>query len=158
MKAKEVLGRELRPGESWVSAVSATLNQEEISIIGTCAAVSQEKTQKAIWFCKIRNFLLRKGLIKGFNGIFFTNRKLFEMIGGYDENRDTFEHIDLIKRALASGARWVFLEDVYVELSMRRYETSGYLKTLFWWLIEAIRYKLGLHSRKWVPSSSLEKK
>lgn len=157
MRAKEMLVRELKPDESTMTAIAAVLNQDEVAIVGTCACVPREQNWKAHSFCLIRNFLFRVGLIKGSNGILFISPKLFKEIGGYDENRNTFEHIDLIKRALAHRAEWIYLQDVYVQISMRRYELNGYLKTLLWWFIEAIRYKLGLKSRKWVEASTLEK-
>jgi hypothetical protein len=160
MRAKEILGRDLRPEESTMTAVAAVLNQKDVAIIGTCACIPipEESTWKARWFCSVRNFLFRISLIKGSNGILFTNRKVFEEIGGYDEDKSTFEHIDLVRRALAHGSKWIYLQDVYVQISMRRYEHNGYLKTLFWWSIEALRYKLGLKSRKWVEAGILKKK
>jgi|AntAceMinimDraft_17_1070374.scaffolds.fasta_scaffold17168_2 hypothetical protein len=156
MIAREVLGRDLEPGESGMIAVAVAIEQNGMEIVGTCACVPRENTWKARCFCGIRNFLFRMGLIKGSNGILFINSKLFKKIGGYDESKKTFEHINLIKRALAHEAKWIYLRDVYVRISMRRYENNGYFKTLFWWMFEAIRYKLGLQSREWIPASHLE--
>ena len=158
MRAREVLGRDLEPGESVMSVIATAINQKKVGLIGTCACLPQEDNWKARSFCVIRNFLFRIGLIKGANGILSTGRKVFEETGGYDESRNTFEHIDLIKRALAQGARWIYLQDVYVRISMRRYEHNGYLKTLLWWAYEAIRYKLGFQSRKWTPANDFKKK
>jgi len=116
------------------------------------------KDRKARCFCKVRNFLFKMGWIKGFNGTLFISKELFEKVGGYDESKQTFEHIDLVKRTLAQGAKWIYLQDAYVRVSMRRYECQGYLKTILWWAYEAIRYKLGFQSRKWTPANDFEKK
>lgn len=157
MKAREILGRDVEPGEWGAQVIAQAISGSRVPIIGTCACVPQESSWRARLFCKIRNFLLQRCWIKGYNGILFINKVAFNQIGGYDEKRDTFEHIDLIKRALKVGARWVFVEDIFVAISMRRYEHQGYLKTLWWWTIEATRYKLGLPSRKLVPASKFKK-
>ena len=130
---------------------------QSATVIGTYACVPQEDNWKARCFCKIRNLFFRIGLIKGFNGALFTTQPLFEEIGGYNEERWTFEHADLIRRAIREGARWVFLADTYVAISMRRYETNGYLRTLLWWTWEFFRYKLHLRSRRWTLGGNLRK-
>ena len=158
MRARDVLGRDLKPGESKLSAIKAAMDQEGTGVVGTCACIPQENNWKAHCVCRAKNFLFRIGLIKGANGILFISKGLFNRIGGYDESISTFEHADLIRRALAHGGKWIYLQDVYVEVSMRRYERNGYFKTLFWWAFEAIRYSLGLRSRKMASVSSLEKK
>jgi len=157
MRAREILGRDLQSGESGVFAVAAAVSQSTLKIVGTCACAPHENNWKAHCFCRVRNFLLKIGLIRCFNGALFISEDLFREINRYDEKKTTFEHVDLIKRALAHGGKWIYLRDVYVQISMRRYENNGYLKTLLWWLLEAIRDKTGLPSR-WTQASSLKKK
>lgn len=59
----------------------------------------------------------------------------------------------IFKLGIKKGAKFLFIEDADagVKISMRRYEEEGYLKTLWWWTIEAIRYQLNLRSRKQKP-------
>lgn len=157
MRAREILGRDLKPGESGIYAIVTALNRSAIKAIGTCDCAPQENNWKAHCFCKTRNFLFRIGLIKGSNGILFVSEALSRAIGGYDKNKTAFEHIDFIKRALAHGGEWIYIRDICVLISMRRYENNGYLKTLLWWLLETIRDKTRLPFR-WIQVTSLRKK
>lgn len=137
--------------KSGMEEVAKEFKKSSFPIIGTCACCPfpNESNWKSLSLCWARNFLFRIGLMKGFNGVLFLSKGFFQELEGYDEKMGSFEHIDLIKRAVGQGAKWVFIKDAYVFVSMRRYERDGYLKILLWWGVEALRYKFGLRS-KWM--------
>lgn len=60
----------------------------------------------------------------------FTTRKLFEKVGGFDESIKTWEDIEYLQRAIASGGRFAILRRPKIYTSVRRFEMQGRLNYL----------------------------
>jgi len=61
---------------------------------------------------------------------FFVRRDPFRLLGGFDEGMNE-EAVDMCKRLRVLG-RHIMLDEV-VQTSARRYESSGFIKTVFAW-------------------------
>lgn len=65
-------------------------------------------------------------------------RDMFEKIGGYNSHLAAGEDFDLYKRISKNKGKIYFIKDLVVYESTRRYRKYGYLKTLWYWTINAI--------------------
>jgi glycosyltransferase A (GT-A) superfamily protein (DUF2064 family) len=81
--------------------------------------------------------------ISGMGSAFFIRRDTFQLLGGFDEEMNE-EAVDMCKRLHALG-RHVTLDEV-VRSSARRYEQSGFAKTIFAWVFTIALSYIGIRA------------
>jgi glycosyltransferase A (GT-A) superfamily protein (DUF2064 family) len=94
--------------------------------------------------CILRDKVSRVLGIYGMGSSFFVRRQIFNDLGGFDQEMNE-EGVDMSKRLRKHG-RLVMLDEV-VQTSARRYEHSGFLKTLCAWGFTIALSILGVHAR-----------
>ena len=92
--------------------------------------------------CALRDRVSQRLSIFGMGPSFFVRRRLFHDVGGFDEEINE-EGVDMSKRLRMHG-RLVMLDEV-VQTSARRYEHSGFFKTLCAWGFTVALSFLGIH-------------
>jgi len=98
--------------------------------------------------CALRDRVSQRLGIFGMGPSFFVRRRLFHDVGGFDKEINE-EGVDMSKRLRRHG-RLVMLDEI-VQASARRYERSGFLKTLCAWGFTVALSFMGIHG------SSIEK-
>lgn len=81
--------------------------------------------------------------ISGMGSSFFIRRDIFRLLGGFDEGMNE-EAVDMCKRLRRLG-RLIMLDEV-VQTSARRYENSGFFKTVFAWIFTIALSYFGIHA------------
>jgi glycosyltransferase involved in cell wall biosynthesis len=66
-------------------------------------------------------------------GTVFVSRSVYERIGGFDESIPQGTGSDLVRRAKAAGAEFLYVETRTCRTSVRRFEKRGYLRQLLEW-------------------------
>jgi len=66
------------------------------------------------------------------------SREMFEKIGGYNPLLAAGEDFDLYRRITKNKGKIQFVDDLIIYESPRRYRKYGYLKTLWYWTMNAI--------------------
>jgi glycosyltransferase A (GT-A) superfamily protein (DUF2064 family) len=94
--------------------------------------------------CAVRDRVSQRLNIFGMGPSFFVRRRLFHTMGGFDEKINE-EGVDMSKRLRMYG-RLVMLDEV-VRTSARRYEQSGFFRTLCAWGFTVALSFLGIHGR-----------
>ncbi|RLG29540.1 hypothetical protein DRN98_08285 [Methanosarcinales archaeon] len=72
-------------------------------------------------------------------GVIFVTRRLFERIGGFNEDLSVGEDGDFIRRAMKQGKYKV--ADAYIFNNMRRFEKKGYINIFLFWIKHAFSGK-----------------
>jgi hypothetical protein len=80
--------------------------------------------------CALRDIGSKVLGISGMGSSFFIRRKTFRLLGGFDEEMNE-EAVDICKRLRGLG-KHIMLDEV-VQTSARRYERSGFVRTLLAW-------------------------
>jgi len=94
--------------------------------------------------CILRDRVSRVFGIYGMGSSFFVRRKVFNDVGGFDQEINE-EGVDMSKKLRKYG-RLVMLDEI-VQTSARRYEQSGFFKTLCVWGFTIALSLLGVHAR-----------
>jgi glycosyltransferase involved in cell wall biosynthesis len=92
-----------------------------------------EKFRYRLFFF-LKNIWHRLGLYKGvLGGMMFCDRELFERMGGFDPDLFIDEFYDFSGRARRAGGRYKLVPSCYSVTSMRRFESRGLIRMLFYW-------------------------
>jgi hypothetical protein len=81
----------------------------------------------------IKNSQHRLRLHEGSSGVILCWKEHFIATGGFDEALHVTENSDLIRKLRFFG-KYTFIGDTSVTTSMRRYETTGFLKMFCLWI------------------------
>jgi glycosyltransferase involved in cell wall biosynthesis len=81
----------------------------------------------------IKNSQHRLRLHEGSSGVILCWKEHFIATGGFDEALHVTENSDLIRKLRFFG-RYAFIGDTCVTTSMRRYETTGFVKMFYLWI------------------------
>jgi uncharacterized protein len=93
--------------------------------------------------CAFRDMVSKILGISGMGSSFFVRRDTFWLLGGFDEKMNE-EAVDMCKRLRGHG-RHVMLDEV-VQTSARRYEKTGFMKTVFAWALTVVLSYIGVHA------------
>ncbi|MHC4871475.1 MAG: glycosyltransferase family 2 protein [Planctomycetota bacterium] len=83
-------------------------------------------------FFWIMNFFCRKTNTPA-AGVVIISREVYQKIDGFDESIPQGTGSDLVRRALAEGAEFVYVPTKKCRTSVRRFEKRGYMKQLLDW-------------------------
>lgn len=130
---------------------------KDARIVGaTCRIMPEHGTFVETVFFKVYNILIR--ITAKFKpharGEFFTVRKReFMQVGGFDESLPCLEDHDLAHR-LSKLGNFVFINDLTVYESMRRFRKKGFLRVVGTWITDYIYLSLRGRplSRVWQPA------
>lgn len=61
------------------------------------------------------------------------HREVFEAVGGFDTGLPQGTSSDLIMRARAAGAAYVFIDRIQATTSIRRFEKTGIIRQMLAW-------------------------
>jgi glycosyltransferase involved in cell wall biosynthesis len=81
--------------------------------------------------------------ISGMGSAFFIRRDAFQLLGGFDEEMNE-EAVDMCKRLHALG-KHVMLDEV-IRSSARRYEQTGFARTIFAWMFTIALSYIGIRA------------
>lgn len=109
--------------------------------LGSCMAKPHISKPVASFFMGVKNayqlFASSIGISKGAStGLVFCDREVFEKAGGFEEGRTKGEDGSFIKRARKHSKFRVVRS--YVVNDMRRFEKTGYLSPLYFWIRESV--------------------
>ena len=93
--------------------------------------------------CVLRDMGSKVLAISGMGASFFIRRETFELLGGFDEGMNE-EAVDMCKRLRGLG-KHIVLDEV-VRTSARRYESSGFIRTVFAWAFTIALSYFGIHA------------
>ncbi len=99
--------------------------------VGTCKITPNPKNIKSTIYSTAKNNLW---FFNWSNGIIYLTKDTFNKINGFNENLTKKEDSNLISKAKKHGAFKITKSKV--ELSMRRLEKRGYIKTTLFWVRE----------------------
>ena len=141
-----------------VQKVTAVL--QDAAIVGaTCNNYPIEPKISELFFFKLYNPLIRLVLnlpsrkIKHSRGEFIAVKRVhFEEIGGFNEHLACLEDGDLARRISKLG-RFVFIKDLTVYESMRRFRGQGQFNTIMLWFKNWLFFFVnsGVVSKEWKP-------
>lgn len=121
------------------NAIAEIVNNCDRDVIGVCSAVvvetKKDRRLKAKIFYAFKNIIHKTNIYKGSVALIFCRREVFFRINGFDKDMWVGELGDFIKRAVKTGAKYKFLDNCYVNTSLRRYEKKwGYAKMILFWI------------------------
>jgi uncharacterized protein len=93
--------------------------------------------------CAFRDIMSKSLGISGMGSSFFIRRNMFWTLGGFDENMNE-EAVDMCKRLRGVG-KHIMLKEI-VHTSARRYERTGFVKTVFAWALTVTLSYMGIRA------------
>jgi glycosyltransferase A (GT-A) superfamily protein (DUF2064 family) len=93
--------------------------------------------------CVFRDLVTETLGISGMGSSFFVRKHIFHGLGGFDEMMNE-EAVDMCKRLRGLG-KHVMLKEV-VQTSARRYESSGFMRTIFAWAFTVVLSYVGIRA------------
>jgi glycosyltransferase involved in cell wall biosynthesis len=111
-------------------SITKSLQDQGVVAGGAHLAYSSPERFRYRALCVLREMGSRVLGISGMGSSFFVRRDPFRLLGGFDEGMNE-EAVDMCKRLRVLG-RHIMLDEV-VQTSARRYESSGFIKTVFAW-------------------------
>jgi glycosyltransferase A (GT-A) superfamily protein (DUF2064 family) len=93
--------------------------------------------------CALREAVSRLLSIQGMGSSFFVRRDIFDRIGGFDERMNE-EGVDMSKKLRQFGK--VIILNEYIRTSARRFETLGFMRTVFLWALTVALSYLGVRA------------
>lgn len=95
---------------------------------------------RSVFFFWIMNWFCRRRCMPP-AGAVLVSRSVYEAVGRFDETIPQGTGSDMVRRAMAAGAEYVFVNTQRVRTSVRRFEKRGYLRQVLEW-----RRNIHLHS------------
>jgi glycosyltransferase A (GT-A) superfamily protein (DUF2064 family) len=126
-----------------LQSIAVSLKDPEIVAGGAHLAYSSPRRSRYIALCALRDIGSSAFGISGMGSSFFIRRETFRMLGGFDEHINE-EAVDICKKLHGLG-KHVILNEV-VQTSARRYESSGFFRTLCAWAITVGLSYFGIHA------------
>lgn len=93
----------------------------------------------------IANAITRRNKVHAPGGVMVMQRAVFDAIGGFDETLPQGTSTDLIMRARAAGAEYLFIGRVKGTTSIRRFEKTGIIRQMLAWRNNHQKMAAGLH-------------
>ncbi len=93
--------------------------------------------------CAFRDIVSNILRISGMGSSFFVRRATFQQLGGFDESMNE-EAVDMCKRLRGLGSH-IMLNEI-VQTSARRYEKSGFARTVFAWALTVVLTYIGIRA------------
>lgn len=81
----------------------------------------------------IANYVTRRNQVHAPGGVMVMQKSVWEKIGGFAEDIPQGTSSDLIMRARAAGAEYVFIGSVKATTSIRRFEKTGIISQMLAW-------------------------
>jgi glycosyltransferase A (GT-A) superfamily protein (DUF2064 family) len=111
-------------------SITSSLQDPSIVAGGAHLMYSSPERLRYRALCALRDIGSKVLGISGMGSSFFIRRKTFRLLGGFDEEMNE-EAVDICKRLRGLG-KHIMLDEV-VQTSARRYERSGFVRTLLAW-------------------------
>jgi glycosyltransferase A (GT-A) superfamily protein (DUF2064 family) len=124
---------------------SITTSLQDLEIVAGGAHLMYSSPQRLRYraLCALRDIGSEALGISGMGSSFFIRRETFRLLGGFDEGINE-EAVDLCRRLRGLG-KHVMLDEV-VQTSARRYERSGFIRTLCAWAFTIGLSYIGIHA------------
>ena len=138
----------LLPGsiDSFIQHISLKA-RDNSRIIGTVAG-APEKGGPVVKICfMIANFVTARNHVHAPGGVMLMNREVFDEIEGFDESLPQGTSTDLILRALAVGAEYIYINRPKATTSIRRFEKRGIISQMLDWRKNHKEIRQGNHSK-----------
>jgi hypothetical protein len=123
--------------------IAASLQDQEVVAGGAHLMYSSPERFRYRALCVLRDVGSRMLAISGMGSSFFIRRETFQLLGGFDEGMNE-EAVDMCKRLRGLG-KHIMLDEV-VRTSARRYEISGFFRTVFAWAFTIALSYFGIHA------------
>jgi glycosyltransferase A (GT-A) superfamily protein (DUF2064 family) len=123
--------------------ITASLQDQEVVAGGAHLMYSSPERFRYKALCVLRDVGSKMLAISGMGSSFFIRRETFQMLGGFDEGMNE-EAVDICKRLRGLG-KHIMLDEV-VKTSARRYESSGFVRTVFAWAFTIALSYFGIHA------------
>ncbi len=115
------------------------------NIVGSFYGRDEKEFLRGKIFFFFKNWAYRLGFHDGATaGTIFCSKETFLKTGGFNSEKLPADIQDFILKAKKAGAKYKFITGCYVVVSMRRYESKGYLRTIGFW----IRWKVANYFKK----------
>ena len=101
----------------------------EKGIVGTCKVKPDVNKLTPRVLMKLKNLLL---FTYWSCGLIFCNKEVWNKVNGFDETKKTSETKDFMRKCSKHGK--FKIANTHVTTSMRRFEQTGYLKNIFYWI------------------------
>jgi len=124
-------------------SIAASFQESEVVAGGAHLTYSPPDRFRYRALCAFRDMVSDVLGISGMGSSFFVRRDTFWLLGGFDENMNE-EAVDMCKKLRGRG-KHVMLNEV-VQTSARRYERSGYMKTVFAWALTVVLSYIGVRA------------
>ncbi len=113
-----------------------------------CFGTVLGRPDRAEWryriFFALKNSWQRIGLYRGvLGGLLFSDAQLFRRVGGFDEAREIDELRAFVRAAGNAGGRYSIVEGTSSVTSMRRFQSVGLARSLWFWLRLRLRLARG---------------
>ena len=132
--------------DSFIATISRKA-QDPTHIIGTVAG-APEKGGLVVKSCfLIANFITSRNRVHAPGGVMLMNRRVFEEINGFNESLPQGTSTDLIIRALASGAEYIYINRPKATTSIRRFEKRGIISQMLDWRKNHREMRRGNHKK-----------
>jgi glycosyltransferase A (GT-A) superfamily protein (DUF2064 family) len=128
---------------SLLQSITTSLQDQSIVAGGAHLMYSPPERFRYKALSALRDIGSRTFGISGMGSSFFIRREVFQQLGGFDEGMNE-EAVDMCKRLRTLGKRTML--DEVVQTSARRYESSGFMKTLFVWGFTVALSYFGIHA------------
>ena len=94
----------------------------------------------------IANHVTRRNRVHAPGGVMVMQRTVFDAVQGFDEKLPQGTSTDLIMRAMAAGAEYLFVSRVKGKTSIRRFEKRGIIRQMLDWRHNHQQMSAGQHS------------
>ncbi len=93
----------------------------------------------------IANLVTRRKRVHAPGGVMVMQRSVYDAVQGFDEHLPQGTSTDLIMRALAAGAEYLFIHRVKATTSIRRFEKKGIIRQMLDWRSNHQKMAAGRH-------------
>lgn len=127
------------------SALESIAHACKDAVYGSVRCAPDQKRLSALIFMGLKNFIHLTGLYKGVGGgLFYCSATVFRRSGGFNGRKRVSEFQELIARLRQGGNKYVFVYDAVATTSIRRFEKTGFFKTIWFWIRWWFAWRLGL--------------
>lgn len=119
--------------------------------VSVCKVKPDNKKVIARVLMALKGHFLLLNLYRYSNGMIFCSRRIFDKVGGFPEDVKVREDGIFVRTAARYYGNFKYVHKSHVVTSMRRYERTGYLGVIFFWIKEWLLGKAGVKKKDEYP-------